>query len=64
MLQQLAEDDGLFAGMAGKPSADSYPMKQSLHTSMLATSIGVTMGLDEATLRQLNAGSSSMTWAC
>jgi HD-GYP domain-containing protein (c-di-GMP phosphodiesterase class II) len=56
ILMQALLDKDLFVCLGISPAADSYPGRHSMHTSMLATSIGATLGLDQQTLAELGLG--------
>ena len=55
-LLQVAEDMDLFVSLGLDTSSASYSTGHSLHVAMVAISIGVTMGYDEATLIELGIG--------
>lgn len=55
-LEEATEDFDAFACLGGNPFAKPYPTRHSVHTSMVATSIGSAMGLDEAQLLDLGIG--------
>lgn len=55
-MTNLAEDPDLFAGLGINPFSNKYPARHSLHTTMLALSIGTQLGLDRLTLRELSIG--------
>ncbi|HEX6985787.1 MAG TPA: HD domain-containing phosphohydrolase [Planctomycetaceae bacterium] len=55
-LSDLGEDGDLFACLGGNPAAGGYPVRHSLNTAMLAMAVGVRLGLDTPTLRELVIG--------
>jgi HD-GYP domain-containing protein (c-di-GMP phosphodiesterase class II) len=55
-LMRATQDMDLFVCMGITPAADSYPGRHSMHTAMLAMSIGATLGLDQRTLVELGLG--------
>lgn len=55
-LEESTEDFDAFACLGGNPFAKPYPTRHSVHTSMVATSIGTVLGLDEAQLLDLGIG--------
>jgi HD-GYP domain-containing protein (c-di-GMP phosphodiesterase class II) len=55
-LNQACEDMDLFVCLGITPSADTYPGRHSVHTAMLAMSIGATLGLDRQSLVELGLG--------
>lgn len=55
-LTQAARDMDLFVCLGISPAADSYPGRHSMHTAMLAMSIGAKLGLDQQTLTELGLG--------
>ncbi len=55
-LSQLTEDMDLFLSMGVAETADEYPYQHSLQTSMVASSIGAVMGLEEDEMRELGIG--------
>lgn len=55
-LSKACEDIDLFVCLGITPSADTYPGRHSVHTAMLAMSIGATLGLDRQTLVELGLG--------
>ena len=55
-LQHLAQDPDLYACIGINPASDSYPARHSTHVSMVATLIGMRMGLDKAMLSNLAIG--------
>jgi HD-GYP domain-containing protein (c-di-GMP phosphodiesterase class II) len=55
-LMQAAQDMDLFVCLGITPAADSYPGRHSMHTAMLAMSIGAQLGLDQQTLTELGLG--------
>ena len=55
-LFRATEDMDLFVCLGINPAGDSYPGRHSLHTAMLAMSIGANLGLDRQTLIELGLG--------
>ena len=55
-LEESTEDFDAFACLGGNPFAKPYPTRHSVHTSMVATSIGTALGLDEKQLLDLGIG--------
>ncbi len=55
-LKQLARDPDLYACVSLNPATDSYPARHSTHVSMVATLIGMRMGLDKPMLHNLAMG--------
>lgn len=55
-LEESTEDFDAFACLGGNPFAKPYPTRHSVHTSMVATSIGTVLGLDEKQLLDLGIG--------
>ncbi len=55
-LLQMAEDSDVFTCMGINPYSENYPARHSMHVSMLAMAIGVTLGLDKPTLKELGIG--------
>lgn len=55
-LNQMACDPDLYACVGLNPAPDSYPARHSTHVSMVATLIGMRMGLDKPMLDNLATG--------
>lgn len=55
-LSEMAQDSDLFSALGINPYSDSYPARHSMHTSMLAMSIGTRLGMDRHTLKELAIG--------
>ena len=55
-LTDLTEDFDLFNCLGVNPHTDRYPVRHSLHVSMLALGIGTKLGLDRTTLKELSMG--------
>lgn len=55
-LKDTSEDQDAVACLGANPSGYSYPGRHAKHFSMLATSMGVTLGLNESTLHELGVG--------
>ena len=53
---QIANDLDLFVSLGLAPNPDRYPMRHSLQSSMVAMSIGTTLGLSKEELTELGAG--------
>jgi HD-GYP domain-containing protein (c-di-GMP phosphodiesterase class II) len=52
----ITEDFDLFNCLGVNPHTDRYPVRHSLHVSMLAMGIGTKLGLDRTTLKELSMG--------
>jgi HD-GYP domain-containing protein (c-di-GMP phosphodiesterase class II) len=55
-LSRAREDLDLFVCLGITPSSETYPGRHSVHTAMLAMSIGAALGLDRQTLMELGLG--------
>lgn len=55
-LEEARQDLDLFVCLGITPAGETYPGRHSMHTAMLAMSIGATMGLDRRTLVELGLG--------
>ncbi|HID23576.1 MAG TPA: HD domain-containing protein [Planctomycetaceae bacterium] len=53
---QIAKDSELFISLGVTPNSGEYPMQHSLQSSMLAMSIGTTLGLTQDELIELGTG--------
>jgi len=53
---QIAKDSELFISLGISPKTGEYPMQHSLQSSMLAMSIGTTLGLSKKELVELGVG--------
>lgn len=52
----ITPDIDLFSAVAGNPLTGGYPVRHSIHSSMLAMAVGVRLKLDAPTLRELVIG--------
>jgi len=55
-LCELSEDSDLFSCLGVNPYSDKYPARHSMHTAMLAMSIGTKLQFDRQTLKELAIG--------
>lgn len=55
-LHDLTEDFDLFNCLGVNPHSDRYPVRHSVHVSMLAMGIGTKLNLDRTTLKELSMG--------
>jgi len=55
-LDSAIEDIDAFTCLGANPYSLPYPARHSLHTAMLATSVGAKLGLDEFDIRELGIG--------
>lgn len=55
-MTDLAKDSDLFACLGVNPYSGTYPARHSMHTCMLAISIGTQLALDRQTLKELAIG--------
>jgi HD-GYP domain-containing protein (c-di-GMP phosphodiesterase class II) len=55
-IQAAVEDVDAYACLSANPYMLPYPSRHVLHTAMVATSIGVKLGLDERSLHELSVG--------
>ncbi len=55
-LSKACQDLDLFVCLGITPSSETYPGRHSVHTAMVAMSIGATLGLDRQTLMELGLG--------
>lgn len=55
-LSKAKQDLDMFVCLGITPSSETYPGRHSVHTAMLAMSMGATLGLDRTTLRELGLG--------
>ena len=55
-LDSAIEDIDAFTCLGANPYSVPYPARHSLHSAMLATSVGAKLGLDETNLRELGIG--------
>lgn len=55
-MKDLTEDFDLFNCLGVNPHTDRYPVRHSMHVSMLAMGIGTKLGLDQTTLKELSMG--------
>lgn len=55
-LDYVREDPDLFTCLGVNPLSETYPARHSVHTQMLAVAIGINMGLDRKTLKELAVG--------
>jgi HD-GYP domain-containing protein (c-di-GMP phosphodiesterase class II) len=55
-LDSAVEDIDAFTCLGANPYSVPYPARHSLHSAMLATSVGAKLGLDETSLRELGIG--------
>lgn len=55
-LEEAITDCDAYACLGANPHSFPYPTRHVLHTAMLATSIGVKLGLGESTLHELSVG--------
>lgn len=55
-MTDLSKDSDLFACLGVNPYSGTYPARHSMHTCMLAISIGTQLALDRQTLKELAIG--------
>lgn len=55
-LTRARQDLDMFVCLGITPSAETYPGRHSVHTAMLAMSVGAALGLDRQTLMELGLG--------
>jgi HD-GYP domain-containing protein (c-di-GMP phosphodiesterase class II) len=55
-LDDLTKDCDLFACLGANPHSDRYPVRHSMHVSMLSVALGTRLGLDRQTLKELSMG--------
>lgn len=55
-LNDLSKDTDLFACLGVNPHSDRYPVRHSMHVSMLSVALGTKLGLDRQTLKELSMG--------
>lgn len=55
-LSKAKQDLDMFVCLGITPSSETYPGRHSVHTAMLAMSMGATLGLDRQTLTELGLG--------
>jgi HD-GYP domain-containing protein (c-di-GMP phosphodiesterase class II) len=55
-LDDLTKDSDLFACLGANPHSDRYPVRHSMHVSMLSVALGTKLGLDRQTLKELSMG--------
>ena len=55
-LESLTNDFDLFNCLGVNPQANRYPMRHSMHVSMLSIAVGTRLGLDRQTLKELSMG--------